>query len=191
MPDGARCSSGGRSTQPTPPLPSPPSRSSSGSTRCLPSDPCDQLPTHHQEVDVLCLIQCTSPFLQPDFLESGYKLILQVLLSPSGASFLRIFHFRAGTLSFPPRAARSSDGRRRVQGETWRFVFHLGTPPGLDIAGAPNLSTSRPPPGQGESLPPPAPSHDSSGGRTSLERSWRMACSTSPGGLFWRKASFR
>ena len=42
----------------------------------------DQLPTHHQEVDVLCLIQCTSPFLQPDFLESGYKLVLQVLLPP-------------------------------------------------------------------------------------------------------------
>ena len=39
-------------------------------------------PHHHhhetQEVDVLCLIQCSSPFIQPDFLESGYKLILQV-----------------------------------------------------------------------------------------------------------------
>jgi len=31
----------------------------------------------HQEVDVLCLIQCTSPFIQPDFLDSGYKLLLQ------------------------------------------------------------------------------------------------------------------
>jgi len=31
----------------------------------------------HKEVDVLCLIQATSPFLQPDFLESGYKLVLQ------------------------------------------------------------------------------------------------------------------
>ena len=42
------------------------------------------LPPHHhhhretQEVDVLCLIQCSSPFIQPDFLEAGYKLILQV-----------------------------------------------------------------------------------------------------------------
>ena len=35
---------------------------------------------YHQEVDVLCLIQCSSPFIQPDFLESGYKLILQVNL---------------------------------------------------------------------------------------------------------------
>ena len=26
---------------------------------------------------MLCLIQATSPFLQPDFLESGYKLVLQ------------------------------------------------------------------------------------------------------------------
>ena len=33
---------------------------------------------HLQEVDVLCLIQCSSPFIQPDFLESGYKLLLQV-----------------------------------------------------------------------------------------------------------------
>ena len=31
----------------------------------------------HKEVDVLCLIQCTSPFIQPDFLESGYKMVLQ------------------------------------------------------------------------------------------------------------------
>jgi len=31
----------------------------------------------HKEVDVLCLIQCTSPFIQPDFLESGYKHVLQ------------------------------------------------------------------------------------------------------------------
>lgn len=31
----------------------------------------------HKEVDVLCLIQCTSPFLQPDFLESGYKMLMQ------------------------------------------------------------------------------------------------------------------
>jgi len=31
----------------------------------------------HQEVDVVCLIQCTSPFIQPDFLESGYKMVLQ------------------------------------------------------------------------------------------------------------------
>ena len=29
-----------------------------------------------KEVDVLCLIQCTSPFIQPDFLESGYKLVM-------------------------------------------------------------------------------------------------------------------
>ena len=34
---------------------------------------------YHQEVDVLCLIQCSSPFIQPDFLESGYKLLLQVI----------------------------------------------------------------------------------------------------------------
>ena len=32
-----------------------------------------------QEVDILCLIQCSSPFIQPDFLESGYKLLLQVI----------------------------------------------------------------------------------------------------------------
>lgn len=31
----------------------------------------------HKEVDVVGLIQCTSPFLQPDFLESAYKLIFQ------------------------------------------------------------------------------------------------------------------
>jgi len=31
----------------------------------------------HKEVDVVCLIQCTSPFIQPDFLESGYKMVLQ------------------------------------------------------------------------------------------------------------------
>jgi len=30
----------------------------------------------HKEVDVLCLIQCTSPFIQPDFLETGYKMML-------------------------------------------------------------------------------------------------------------------
>jgi len=30
-----------------------------------------------KEVDVVCLIQCTSPFIQPDFLESGYKMVLQ------------------------------------------------------------------------------------------------------------------
>ena len=40
-------------------------------TQGLGSLPCPQ------EVDVLCLIQATSPFLQPDFLESGYKLVLQ------------------------------------------------------------------------------------------------------------------
>jgi len=32
---------------------------------------------HHQEVDIVCLIQCTSPFIQPDFLDSGYKLLLE------------------------------------------------------------------------------------------------------------------
>jgi len=31
----------------------------------------------HKEVDLVCLIQCTSPFIQPDFLESGYKLVMQ------------------------------------------------------------------------------------------------------------------
>ena len=48
----------------------------------------------HKEVDVLCLVQvkiflskililkqftvqCTSPFIQPDFLETGYKMVLQ------------------------------------------------------------------------------------------------------------------
>ncbi|XP_023344475.1 N-acylneuraminate cytidylyltransferase A isoform X3 [Eurytemora carolleeae] len=31
----------------------------------------------HQEVDVLCLIQCTSPFIQPEFLDAGYKLLLK------------------------------------------------------------------------------------------------------------------
>ena len=50
----------------------------------------------HKEVDILCLIQvkskkvsfllnidnfqCTSPFIQPDFLESGYKMVLQALI---------------------------------------------------------------------------------------------------------------
>jgi len=32
---------------------------------------------HHKEVDVLCLIQCTSPFIQPEFLDAGYKLLLE------------------------------------------------------------------------------------------------------------------
>ena len=27
------------------------------------------------EVDMLCLIQCTSPFIQPDHLEAGYKQV--------------------------------------------------------------------------------------------------------------------
>ena len=52
---------------------------------------------HHeiQEVDVLCLIQCSSPFIQPDFLESGYKLLLQVIHVPifPASSFLLAWFF--------------------------------------------------------------------------------------------------
>jgi len=29
----------------------------------------------HKEVDILCLVQCTSPFIQPKYLRKGYKLM--------------------------------------------------------------------------------------------------------------------